>query len=71
MKRLSASKFDLAIQCQYWLRDEVEFDDKPGRSARCGNALHKLIEHYIERDKQHAGPKIELPTRGKPGKSAA
>ena len=40
--------------------------------ARFDNDPKKLIEHYIERDKQHVGPKIELPAkRQEGGKSAA
>ncbi len=37
--------------------------------ARFDNDPKKLIQHYIERDKQHVGPRIEVPRRNGNGKS--
>lgn len=37
--------------------------------ARFDNDPEKLMAHYIERDKRHVGPRIEVPRRDKSGKS--
>ncbi|HYW13033.1 MAG TPA: hypothetical protein VE871_13830 [Longimicrobium sp.] len=39
--------------------------------ARFDNDPKKLIQHYIERDKQHVGPRIEVPARHKNGRFTA
>lgn len=39
--------------------------------ARFDYDIEKLIAHYIERDKQHTGPRIELSPGGRKGKPGA
>lgn len=42
---LSASKVDLALNCSYWAREDVELPSSPpGRSARIGTQVHAMAE---------------------------
>ena len=45
MRRLTASRAQLAIKCSFWLHDHVEvLDSPPGPWAIEGTALHSMIE---------------------------
>ena len=46
---LSASKLQLAEQCQHWLT--LDWEDKPGPAAIEGTRRHKLIERYLRAEK--------------------
>lgn len=48
MRRLTASKAGLAIECSFWLHDHVPLDTSPaGPAADEGTAVHALIENDI------------------------
>lgn len=41
---LSASGLERALQCQYWLRDDVEREERQGKSAILGTQVHAMAE---------------------------
>lgn len=46
--RLSLSRYNLALSCSYWARGDVECpDDPPGRKARIGTLVHRLVEAHL------------------------
>lgn len=47
MRRITASRTSLALACTYWTREDVPHDDKPGPSAKAGQAFHAAVEESL------------------------
>jgi hypothetical protein len=48
--RLSLSRYALALECAYWARPDLTWEEKPvGREARIGTMVHRLAELHVLR----------------------
>lgn len=47
MRRLTASRFGIALQCAHFLRDDVEWHDEKTTYIVTGNAAHKVNEEVV------------------------
>jgi hypothetical protein len=48
--RLSLSRYALALECSYWARPELTWQEKPpGEPARVGNLIHRFAELHGKR----------------------